>query len=62
MYYVGLGIHQRSTSMEILDCNPKLVKRGELGVSGSCEYAASGLDQPTQKCSTIGAEGEECVR
>jgi hypothetical protein len=21
-----------------------------------CEYAASGLDQPSQKCSTIGAE------
>jgi hypothetical protein len=29
MYYVGLDIHQRSTSMEILDCNGKLVKRGE---------------------------------
>jgi hypothetical protein len=28
MYYVGLDI-QRSTSMEILDCNGKLVKRGE---------------------------------
>lgn len=29
MYYVGLDIHQRSTSVEILDCNGKLVKRGE---------------------------------
>jgi transposase InsO family protein len=29
MYYVGLDIHQRSTSMEILDCNGKLVKRAE---------------------------------
>ena len=29
MYYVGLDIHQRSTSMEILDCNGKLVKRGD---------------------------------
>jgi hypothetical protein len=29
MYYVGLDIHQRSTSMEVLDCNGKLVKRGE---------------------------------
>ena len=27
MYYVGLDIHQRSTSVEILDCNGKLVKR-----------------------------------
>ena len=29
MYYVGLDIHQRSTSVEILDCNGKLVKRAE---------------------------------
>ena len=29
MYYVGLDIHQRSTSVEILDRNGKLVKRGE---------------------------------
>ena len=29
MYYVGLDIHQRSTSVEILDCNGKLVKRSE---------------------------------
>jgi hypothetical protein len=29
MYYVGLDIHQRSTSMKILDSNGKLVKRGE---------------------------------
>jgi len=29
MYYVGLDIHQRSTNVEILDCNGKLVKRGE---------------------------------
>jgi hypothetical protein len=29
MYCVGLDIHQRSTSVEILDCNGKLVKRGE---------------------------------
>jgi hypothetical protein len=28
-YYVGLDIHQRSTSMKILDCNGKLVKRAE---------------------------------
>ena len=27
MYYVGLDIHQRSTDVEILDCNGKLVKR-----------------------------------
>ena len=27
MYYVGLNIHQCSTSVEILDCNGKLVKR-----------------------------------
>jgi transposase len=29
MYYVGLDIHHRSTSAEILDCNGKLVKRTE---------------------------------
>lgn len=29
MYYVGLDIHQRSTSVEILDCNGKLFKRTE---------------------------------
>jgi hypothetical protein len=29
MYYVGLDIHQRSTWVEILDCNGKLVKRAE---------------------------------
>ena len=28
MYYVGLDVHQRSTRVEILDCNGKLVKRG----------------------------------
>jgi hypothetical protein len=34
MYYVGLDIHQRSTSVEILDCNGKLVKRGEWKLPG----------------------------
>ena len=29
MYYVGLDIRQRSTNVEIFDCNPKLVKRAE---------------------------------
>ena len=29
MYCVGLDIHQRSTHVEILDCNGKLVKRAE---------------------------------
>jgi len=29
MYYVGLDIHQRSTSVEILDCNGKLVNRAQ---------------------------------
>lgn len=33
MYYVGLDIHQRSTSVEILDCNGKLVKRAEWKLS-----------------------------
>jgi len=34
MYCVGLDIHQRSTNVEILDCNGKLVKRG--GVHDRC--------------------------
>jgi len=30
MYYVGLDVHQSRTSIEILDCNGKLFKRGEV--------------------------------
>lgn len=30
MYYVGLDVHQRSVSMEILDCNGRSVKRSEI--------------------------------
>lgn len=30
MYYVGLDVHERSTSVEILDCNGKLFKRFEV--------------------------------
>lgn len=30
MYYVGLDVHERRTSVEILDCNGKLFKRAEV--------------------------------
>ena len=30
MYYVGIDVHQKSSSVEILDCNGKLFKRQEV--------------------------------
>jgi len=30
MYYVGIDVHQKSSSVEILDCNGKLFKRREV--------------------------------
>jgi len=30
MYYVGLDVHQKRTSIEVLDCNGKLFKRSEM--------------------------------
>ena len=44
MYSVGLDIHQRSTSMEILDCNGKFVKRAEIKKPW-CELAAAVAQQ-----------------